>query len=659
LVVPPAKDRVKVEAVPDETGDTSHIIRFTFRKPNSLFIEHTPTFMFYRFLNGCKHAAMPLRPEGSKVLAATDILEWKDLFTKILQQSKDREPTPGARLWAALAEPMRQKIQAGAPKFDWSDKEKDEVVAAINHVLSGREFHDKLAFASVDLAACRKQMHHNDDENREMGYAEVFRDAATIPEYSNWLVVEDLQKRADRDGAASLSDAEHLRLNVALFRAAYSADADKPLVARTRTAGLDIAAKNHPLKYDSWIARVDDSQNYHPDYYPHPPTLAAWRIVSQKDDMEFLCVRNAYYYKVDAAGNQLPYIDVVKSGISSEKQIRILKMTAGRIDCQSREITFDEYPVLKQNEQNGDYEVRLWANDYCGEVCYGPLQAHRNPMYAKANEDANFRYALSLALNRQELIDVVFSGLGEPAQFSIPKGSPYYSESMARQCVEYDPNRAGRLLDAMGLDKRDDKGRRLYWNGEPVIMDVNTTKELVPLPAVQLACKYWQDIGIDAQMRLRTSSMMYRLEELGDSDLEVSKEGGNYFGPFPPGSYYPSHPAESTQWYQWANYMRNGGRAGWPPPERIKDLERMWQVMVESPDKEGKMAAWKAITDRFAVDLPIISVMTSPGKIILVKNGFKNVPKIGLAGWIAHEPGNACPECFFFDRSYRPPSQKR
>ena len=47
-------------------------------------------------------------------------------------------------------------------------------------------------------------------------------------------------------------------------------------------------------------------------------------------------------------------------------------------------------------------------------------------------------------------------------------------------------------------------------------------------------------------------------------------------------------------------------------------------------------------------DLPIIGIMTSPGKLVYVRNGFMNVPKLALAGWIAHEPGNCCPECFFF-----------
>jgi peptide/nickel transport system substrate-binding protein len=276
-------------------------------------------------------------------------------------------------------------------------------------------------------------------------------------------------------------------------------------------------------------------------------------------------------------------------------------------------------------------------------------------MFAKLEEDPNFRYALSLALNRQEIIDVVFMGMGRPAQFSIPEGSIYYSEAMAKQCVEFDPNQANRLLDAMGLDRRSPEGWRLFWNGKPFLMDVNYPTSEMPPTAVRLVCGYWQAIGINAQMKPRSGQMMYRLEEMGMSDVRVHKEGGNYYGPFPPGSYYPSHPAESVQWYQWTEYMRSGGRSGWPAPERIKELERMWQKMVEAPSQDVKMAAWKAITDRFARDLPIIGTMTSPGKIIYVKNGFRNVPKIALAGWIAHEPGNACPESFYFDKNYKKP----
>jgi ABC-type transport system substrate-binding protein len=137
---------------------------------------------------------------------------------------------------------------------------------------------------------------------------------------------------------------------------------------------------------------------------------------------------------------------------------------------------------------------------------------------------------------------------------------------------------------------------------------------------------------------------------MGTEDLYAGKAGGSFFGPMLPGSFYPSNPAECGWWYNWAVYMRNGGRGGWAAPERIKELERMWQRLVTSPTRDAKMAAWKAVTDRFASDLPLIGILTSPGKVVYVRNGFKNVPRLALAGWIAHEPGNTCPECYFFEK---------
>jgi hypothetical protein len=68
---------------------------------------------------------------------------------------------------------------------------------------------------------------------------------------------------------------------------------------------------------------------------------------------------------------------------------------------------------------------------------------------------------------------------------------------------------------------------------------------------------------------------------------------------------------------------------------------------VRSENEEAKMAAWQALMDRAAEEVPRIGLMTSPGKIIYVKNGFKNVPELSLSGWIAHEPANVCPEVFY------------
>ncbi|HUT56278.1 MAG TPA: ABC transporter substrate-binding protein [Phycisphaerae bacterium] len=639
LVLPPLKRRVKVEAVPDEHGDDSHIVRFTFRRPTSLFLEQTTTFMFYRGIFGIPfHKASKEHPAGTKLLAMTDFWSWESLLDRTASEAQSGESTPGGRLWERLGDPARQLIQSR--KLD--DASKQQIVDGLNAVMAKPGFYHPSAWPGFDAQAVKAKLLDG------KGFSELARDSAKLDEYRDTLLVVDLLRRFAQDGAGSLSDEEHLVLNVAMFRAAYTDDTDDPPVSRTREVGLNIDAQRSPRKYTSWVRKMQDRGNYHEEYNPHQPVVQAWRVVTPKDMPEIMAVRNPYYYRVDAKGNQLPYIDAVRNTISNQKQVRVLKLISGNVDFQSREINFDEFTVLKQNEGKGHYEIRLWANDYCGEVTFWFLQAHKDPAIVKLHEDPNFRYAMSLALNRQEMIDIVFMGMGKPGQWAVPIGSPYYNEKQYTSHVEYDPAKANRLLDAMGLDKRARDGTRLLPDGEPLILDLNFVEEH-PLAAARLAVKYWRDIGLNVQLKIRTGGMISRMCELGILDIGMHKEGGNFFGPLLPGPYYPSHPAECPWWSQWVSYMRSGGRQGRPAPERIKEIERMWRKLVAATNRKDKMEAWKAIAERNARDLPIIGVMTSPGKVIYVKRNFKNVPKLALAGWIAHEPGNCCPECFYFD----------
>jgi len=649
LVAAPVRRRVKVEAVPDENGDDSHIVRFTFRRPNSIFLEQTTTFMFYVGLFGVpRHATAPLHPAGSKKLEPMDIWQWQDLFDTIREQAQGDKPSPGKQLWRLLDEPVRKKIESDPPADDSPESYKAELIGAINRALGNAEFFDTKAWTIADIESRRKRM------CRDLPLSKVLWYTTDRAIYRTLLIVEDLMRRFQRGGPASLTAGERLKLNMVVFRSAYSLDSRRPMVMPSRYDSLDRAASDERGKWTRWRQRIRNLRDYHPVRNPHFPVLGAWRIVDEPNTPVMLAVRNPYYYRVDARGNQLPYIDAVRTKIVPGKAARTAELCSGNVDFQVRKITFDQLKPLMDSAKQGGYEVRLWANDYCGEVSFNCLQAHREETYRRLQDDPNFRHALSLAINRQEIIDKVFAGMARPAQFSVPAGSPYYNDRMAKAFIEYDSRRANRLLDAMGLQKRDPNGIRLLPDGRPLVMEVNTVSDRdVPLPAIRLACEHWQRIGVDARLRLRERQLLYRMEEMGISDMRAHGDGGGFFGPLPPGCYHCSHAAEAVQWYQWASYIYSKGDVGWLPPSRIWELERMWERFVTAPNQAEKMKHWQAITNRFAADLPIIGVCTSPGKVVLVKKSFKNVPRLALAGWIAHEPGNCCPESFFFDTPQR------
>jgi len=640
----------------DEPGKPS-IVRFTFPRPNSIFLAKTGTFMFYRGLFSLpKHFTAQYHPAGSRRLATTDILDWKELFDLIRRQAASSEPSPGKRLWERLDNEARQLIEQANFALSLDDLSKEEkaavraerarIVEALNAVFETDDFFAAEAWAGIPWDAQRKEM-------AEEGLSTFRRDRAKMDLFRQRLRRADLMARVADEGLASLSDEERFDLHVSLFRAAYDERAqDKALVATNREEGLNVAAQNHPTKYTSWVNLMRGLGNYDPEENPNRPTLRPWRLVSEPIDTTQLAVRNPYYYRVDAQGNQLPYIDVIETKVEPEKSNIQLAMASGNVDFQVRGLTFDQFTYLKSHEAQGGYEVLLWANDYCGEVNFSPLQNHKNEALGKVFQDPRFRHALSSGLNRQEIIDVVFGGLGEPGQCAPPEGSEYYHERLATVSVAYDPKKANRLLDEMGLTERNADGVRLLPDGSPLIINIDVSEEY-PLPAVQLACAHWGEIGIDARMKVRTQQLINRMIEIGILDISLRKEGGNYRAPLQAGAFAPTHPAECGQWGSWVTYLRGGGRSGTPPPDYLREIDRLWENLVSAPTEQKKMAAWEALADRTAEDLPVIGLMTSPGKVVYVRRGFMNVPRLSMAGWIAHEPGNTCPESYFFAEEER------
>jgi len=633
-------EKVTIEAVPDAEGDDSHIIRFTFPKPNSIFLEKTATFMFYRGLFAMpRHVAAPLHPQGSKRLEKIDIWDWNALRQTMADAAID---TPAGRTFARL-DPAVQRMLRGDDEL--TEEQQARFIDALNAV-----FHDPAYFAPEAWAAV--SFNAELDAMEEQGYGTVMKDWEGARRFKELVIREDLLRRFKVDGIQSFDGDDVYQFNQMMFRAAFDGRsvAGEPVVGPNRAASLNRAASNHPNNYTSWVTRLRAAGQYDPDYNPHPPTLTAWRMVSDANDRDVLLVRNPYYYKVDPQGNQLPYIDALEVDLQTDKGVRLLKLRSGVVDFQVRELEFEDFTVLKQNEKAGGYKIRLWAQDYCGETTFQPIQAHQSDAWVELNADPRFRQALSLALNRQQMIDVVYKGMGEPAQAAVPEGSPYYSEKHRNAYIEYDPQRANQLLDEMGLTERTSDGTRILPNGEPLIVTVSTP-EGRPIDLVQMACTYWQDIGINAQMKLRSGSSVSRLITLGLLDMRVHKEGGNYFGPLAGGYFAPTHPAESVQWGQWATFIHSGGRSGWEPPERLRYVQLLWDKVVYAESDEEKFAAWHKLAEHTAETLPTIGVTTAPGKVVLVKDHFKNVPKLALAGWIAHDPSNCNPEVFYIDAS--------
>ena len=634
----PIIDRVVVSPVADANGDDSHIIRFTFPRPNPLFLERTATFMFYRGLFGMpEHFYSPYHYLGTQELDYFDILKW-EAFTDEIQIPGNQQTV---RFWNALDSNTQDLIKSYTQEtdkiFPIGNEQQKAIVAGIRKALK-----QQVIFPASELKSLNPERLLNSIS------AEHLR-SYNLSEWNRYYELQQLAsigKEILNGKSSDLSPLDISYFNTMCFRLAF----DHKTVAISREHGLNHIAGHQHKPYRTWVARLRDFGTYHPDYNPHPPVLQAWRIITPALDRTMIAERNPYYYRVDIEGNQLPYLDRVVFQIEKEEQVRLLKLASGNVDFQTRDLNSNHWSILKAKEHDGGYRIIRWANDYNGELNFYTLQTNKDEHIGKILQDKRFRYALSLGLNRQEMIDVFWQGLGSPAQCSVPEGSPYYSAKHEHFMTDYDVDKANAYLDDLGLNKRGNDGVRRLPNGEPLILNVHSRYPHFN-KVIQMACNYWQQLGINAQMKLASGPAINRSLSIGTLEIGVQDLGDSFFGPLLPARYAPSHPAECPQWFSWVQWYHSNGKGGIEPTPQFKQRKALWDKIIYAQTRESAFQTWAQLQEMTRDELPYIGVTSSPGQVVYIKNGFKNVPRLAMSGWIAHQPGNCCPEVFYKEQS--------
>lgn len=169
-----------------------------------------------------------------------------------------------------------------------------------------------------------------------------------------------------------------------------------------------------------------------PTQNPERPTMAAWIPVSRASDPVLTLKRNPYYIGVDKEGNQLPYIDEVRFTYFADQQALNLAAIAGDFDMQERHIQMTNYPVLKEQEKAGKYHVIIWPTFGGSDAVIAFNSTYTaDPVIGKLLATKEFRITLSYAINRDEIKESVFLGLGEARQ---PVAAPLHPYFPRRDC---------------------------------------------------------------------------------------------------------------------------------------------------------------------------------------------------------------------------------
>ena len=402
----------------------------------------------------------------------------------------------------------------------------------------------------------------------------------------------------------------------------------------------------------SWAALHTSRFRPYKNTNPDLPSLQPWVNTTAPPSQRFVFVRNPYFHRVDANGRQLPYIDRVVVNISDGKLVPA-KTGAGESDLQARHLTFNDYTFLKQSEQRNAKQVRLWETTRGAHVALYPNLNVEDAGWRELLRDVRFRRALSLAIDRHEVNQVIYFGLATEGNDTVHAKGPLYKEEYRKRWAQFDLDAANALLDEMGLVERNDEGIRLMPDGRPLEIIVETAGEYTEQTDVlELVGWTWKEAGVKLFSKPLQREVFRNRIVSGQTVVSVwsGMENGLPLPEMSPHDLAPTNP-DQHQWPSWGRHYETAGASGEAPalaPAReLADLSRGW---LSAPDTAARRAIWERMLEIRADNVFSIGIVSGVPQPVVVDARLRNVPEKGIYNW---DPGAHFgiyrPDTFWFE----------
>ena len=380
---------------------------------------------------------------------------------------------------------------------------------------------------------------------------------------------------------------------------------------------------NPEASYDTFKEKATDARMI---YEPGIPRLSAWVPVEWIRGQRIVYERNPYYWKVDSAGNQLPYADRLEFNVIPDPQVILLKFINGELDLFGRYSRIDMYPTMKAEEDSGKFKVVL-VGPGRGPSFYLNWDAPRENI-RRAFRDKKVRIAMSHAINREEINNIIYHGLLVPSGYSFGKQNPYWTEEAFKRYTKYDPEYAYKLLEEGGYTDTDGDGWRNLPDGSRFEITVDVRGPGVEVDICELVQAQWQAVGIKTNLNISLRDIIWPRRLNGDYDIHHWGLEG------------PDDPLGRPQ--DWA--MMAGTTPFWHR-DNSKHLETEWLIQathhiksaMTSVDPDSIRTHMEAARELHTENVPVI-VVGSPYHVWGANSKLGNVPTDGTSadvfrGW--------------------------
>lgn len=385
---------------------------------------------------------------------------------------------------------------------------------------------------------------------------------------------------------------------------------------------------------------IDDASRWR---NPAVPTLNAWVLKNGYGSAAQLeAVRNPYYWKIDPAGQQLPYIDRLRYQVVENKRAAADLAIAGKVDMQARHVSKYVPDILGKSDHLTTFEL-IEAD--MNHMIWSLNLTHRDPILREIFSNRDFRIALSYAIDRRRVVAAIF-GEGTPHQAAPRPESPLYHDRLARQFIEYNVDKAREHLRRAGLVDRDREGFVLRPDGRRLRFTIDTVGEY-RARALEMMAEYWAAIGVEVAVRDLPRDEFREMRRNNDHDASAWGGDGGLAVMLYPMHYFPWFEESyfAVPWAYW--YMNPNDPRAEEPPAAVKRQMALYDQLKASGDAAEQMALMRQVLDISADQFYVMGLALPRNRYGVKLRGLRNVPRVMPAAWTYPTPAPTNPAQYF------------
>jgi peptide/nickel transport system substrate-binding protein len=335
----------------------------------------------------------------------------------------------------------------------------------------------------------------------------------------------------------------------------------------------------------------------------------------------------------------------------------------GELTMSGLDLLLINYPELKANESRGGYTVHLVYSENTADAAIAFNQLHPDSEFRKFFNNPQFRKAVSMGINREEINNVVFLGQGTVMQATISPTASFFEQRWADEAVKFNPPEANRILDSLGLQRKNAAGIRLLPDGREFSFRLEYLNAGGPMKeTMDMVSKQLMDnLGLKVDALSRDRGYVIEQVNAGRQDatgwqvdrvLERSAWNTGWNGKL--GVAGNSVITFANAWKIWID---TGGKSGVEPPANIKEMLNAYLTWSALPYGTIEYReAGKKIYDLVQKETLVIGIVGQAPRPLLLKSNLRNVFSeqeknqkllFGSANW--YEMGFMIPEQLYFE----------